>query len=92
MSIEHELRAGTTPPGKVCERHLDDLIASHYLSGHKRFRVRVITTAEAMSDFNLPPGECVLEAWVFAPSSAALHTAAEDAFQGCAAQVVRVEK
>lgn len=26
MSIEHELRAGTTPPGKVCERHLDDLI------------------------------------------------------------------
>lgn len=28
MSIEHELRAGTTPPGKVCEWHLDNLIAS----------------------------------------------------------------
>ncbi len=31
MSIEHELRAGTTPPGKVCERHLDDLILRNSL-------------------------------------------------------------
>lgn len=73
---------------KLTEADLDRLIGS---KGHRRFLVRVITTAEAMGDFkSMPPGQCVLEAVVFAPSSADLHTAVEDAHPGCAAQVLRM--